>query len=222
MRFGRRTVALLAVLAASATVVAGCTSSAKASKGAHGGATDTITLYNGQHEQTTDALVKAFTAQTGIKVKVRNDDEDVLAQQIEQEGADSPADVFYTENSPALAELSSKDLLAPVDATTLAGVPATDNSPTGDWVGVSARVSMLVYNTDSVDQGGSCRRRSWISPTRSGTASSRSRPARPTSSRSSRRSPRPRAKPPRSPGSRPSRRTGEPRLPGQRDDRRRR
>ena len=46
----------------------------------------TITLYNGQHEQTTDALVAAFEKQTGVKVKVRNDDEDVLAQQIEQEG----------------------------------------------------------------------------------------------------------------------------------------
>ena len=150
MRFGRRTVAALALLAASATVVAGCGSGAKASKGASGGTTDTITLYSGQHEQTSDALVKAFTAQTGIKVKVRSDDEDVLAQQIEQEGAASPADVFYTENSPALAELSGKGLLAPVDSATLAGVPAAYSSPTGDWIGVSARVSMLVYNTDAL------------------------------------------------------------------------
>ncbi len=134
-------VAAIALLAAATMTVTACGSSSSK---------DSITLYNGQHEQTADALVKAFTAQTGIQVKVRNDDEDVLAAQLEQEGAASPADVFYTENSPALAELSGKGLLAPVDASTLAGVPAQYSSPTGDWLGVSARVSMLVYNTDQL------------------------------------------------------------------------
>jgi iron(III) transport system substrate-binding protein len=74
----------------------------------------------------------------------------VLAQQMEQEGRAARADVFYTENSPALAELSGKGLLAPVDKTTLASVPAKYSSPSGDWVGVSARASALVYNTDEI------------------------------------------------------------------------
>ena len=64
--------------------------------------------------------------------------------------AASRADVFYTENSPALAELSGKGLLAPIEAATLATVPAKYSSPTGDWVGVSARVSAIVYNTDEL------------------------------------------------------------------------
>ncbi|HEY7176930.1 MAG TPA: extracellular solute-binding protein, partial [Micromonosporaceae bacterium] len=148
MRVRRRGVAMVALIAMAAAGLAAC--STVSSSGAAGGANDTITLYNGQHEQTTDALVKAFTAQTGIKVKVRSDDETVLAQQIEQEGGASQADVFYTENSPALAELSGKGLLAPVDSTTLADVPAKYSSPTGDWVGVSARVSVLVYNTSEI------------------------------------------------------------------------
>ena len=76
-----------------------------------GGSGATITLYSGQHEETTVALVKAFEARTGINVKVRNDDEDVLAQQIAQEGSQSPADVFYTENSPPLMSLQAKGLL---------------------------------------------------------------------------------------------------------------
>jgi iron(III) transport system substrate-binding protein len=130
---------------AAAMTVAACGSS-----GTSSGSTQTITLYNGQHEQTADALITAFTAQTGIKVKIRSDDEDVLAAQIEQEGPASPADVFYTENSPALAELGGKGLLAPVDAATLASIPAQYDSPAGDWLGVSARVSMLVYNTDQL------------------------------------------------------------------------
>lgn len=107
----------------------------------------TITLYNGQHQQTTQALVKRFEAQTGIRVRERDGDEAALAEQIEQEGSASPADVFYSENSPALMALEGKNLLAPVDPATLAQVPAGYSSPQGDWVGVSARVSVLVYNT---------------------------------------------------------------------------
>ena len=113
----------------------------------------TITLYNGQHEQTTSALVAAFTKQTGVKVKIRSDDEDVLAQQIEQEGSHSPADAFYTENSPPLARLDEAGLLSPVDASTLAAVPAAYSASDHHWVGISARVSVIVYNTDKLKAG---------------------------------------------------------------------
>jgi iron(III) transport system substrate-binding protein len=110
----------------------------------------TITLYNGQHEQTTDALVKAFEKQTGVTVKVRNDDEDVLAQQMEQEGSRSPADVFFTENTPPLARLDEKGLLSPIGSQALTAVPSKYSADDKDWVGVSARVSVLVYNTDKL------------------------------------------------------------------------
>ncbi|HVS66982.1 MAG TPA: extracellular solute-binding protein [Mycobacteriales bacterium] len=119
------------------------------SSGESSGAT-TITLYNSQHEQTTQALIKAFTAKTGIKVRVKDGDEDALTAQIEQEGSHSPADVFYTENSNWLQQLDDRHLLAHVDASTLANVPAADSAPNGNWVGVSARVSAMVYNPNKV------------------------------------------------------------------------
>jgi iron(III) transport system substrate-binding protein len=131
-------VALAGVIAAG--LLAGCGAS-KASS------TPSITLYNGQHIQTTDSLVTAFEKQTGIHVNVRSNDEDVFANQIVQEGSRSPADVFYTENSPALEYLQERGLLAPVDPSTLAHVPSQYNSPKGDWVGVTARVSVMIYNT---------------------------------------------------------------------------
>ena len=112
----------------------------------------TITLYSGQHQQTTQSLVEGFTKATGINVVVRYDDEDYLASQIVAEGSRSPADVFLTENSPALEYLQQKGLLAPVDPSTLAHVPSKYNSPQGDWVGVSARVSVLIYNPSLIDR----------------------------------------------------------------------
>jgi iron(III) transport system substrate-binding protein len=109
-----------------------------------------ITLYNGQHIQTTESLVTAFEKKTGIQVNVRSNDEDVFANQIVQEGAHSPADVIYTENSPALEYLQERGLLAPVPASTLSHVASKYNSPQGDWVGVTARVSVMIYNTNLV------------------------------------------------------------------------
>jgi len=138
-----RTALTLLILAALATAFTAC-------GGGSSEPANTITLYNGQHEQTTARLVAGFEKQTGVKVKVRSDDEDVLGNQILQEGSSSPAGVFYTENTPVLEDLQEKGLLAPLPASTLAAVPSKYSSPQGDWVGVSARVSVLVYNTGLV------------------------------------------------------------------------
>jgi iron(III) transport system substrate-binding protein len=117
---------------------------------ANGTDAQTITLYSGQHEQTAAALVAAFAKETGITVNIRSDDEDSLADQIVTEGSHSPADVFWTENSPPLESLQAKGLLAKVDSSTLSRTPAKYNSPDGDWVGVSGRVSVLIYNPSRI------------------------------------------------------------------------
>jgi iron(III) transport system substrate-binding protein len=130
-----------------AVALAGALGLAACSSGSSSAGTTTITVYSGQHPETTAALASAFERQTGIQVKVRRGDEDVLANQIVQEGSASPADVYYAENSPALQFLQGKGLFVPVTASTLAQVPSRYNSPSGDWVGVSARVSGFAYNT---------------------------------------------------------------------------
>jgi iron(III) transport system substrate-binding protein len=131
--------AAVAVVVLAASALAAC-------GGAASGAGTSITLYSGQHVQTTDALVAGFEKATGIRVNVRSDDEDTLANGIVSEGSRSPADVIYTENSQVLEYLQGKGLLAHVDAAALADTPARYNSPQGDWLGVSARVSVLIYN----------------------------------------------------------------------------
>ncbi|HTZ07984.1 MAG TPA: extracellular solute-binding protein, partial [Acidimicrobiales bacterium] len=113
---GPRSVAALAALAG-AVVLAACGSGPLRGAGAQpaqatGAAAKTLTLYNAQHEQTTDALVAAFTKATGITVRVKNDDEDDLVAEIEAEGSRSPADVIYTENSNWLQQLDDRGLLA--------------------------------------------------------------------------------------------------------------
>jgi iron(III) transport system substrate-binding protein len=160
MRNIKLSIAGAAMLVAALTLTA-CGGSGGSSSGATGASKGTsstphslagqsITLYNGQHEQTTAQLVSAFEQRTGVKVKTRSGGEAELGNQILQEGSSSPADVFYTENTPVLEHLRERDLLAHLDPTTLAAIPARYNSPQGSWVGISARVSALVYNTGKV------------------------------------------------------------------------
>ena len=110
-------------------------------------AAETLTLYSAQHPQVDAMLMAAFTKETGIKVQVREGEGPDVASQIIQEGADSPADVFFTENSPELNLLDEKGLLAPVDKSTLAQVPAQYSAADGNWLGVLARENVLAYNT---------------------------------------------------------------------------
>jgi iron(III) transport system substrate-binding protein len=117
-----------------------------------GGSAGSITLYSGQHEQTTQSLVQAFEQKTGIQVNVRYNDEDSFADEIIAEKSHPIADVFYTENSPVLEYLQNQGLLAPVESSTLAKTPSKYNSPQGDWVGVSARVSVLIYNPSLISE----------------------------------------------------------------------
>jgi iron(III) transport system substrate-binding protein len=58
--------------------------------------------------------------------------------------------VFFTENTPPLARLDEKGLLAAAGQPALSAVPARYSASDGKWVGVSARVSTLVYNTDKL------------------------------------------------------------------------
>ena len=51
-----------------------------------------------------------------------------------------------------LESLQAKGLLAKVDASTLAKTPARFDSPEDDWVGVSARVSVLIYNPSLISR----------------------------------------------------------------------
>jgi iron(III) transport system substrate-binding protein len=141
----RGTAGLAVLLLAGGLAACGSASGASGSAGS-------ITLYSGQHEQTTQSLVTAFEQQTGIRVNVRYNDEDSFADEINAEKSHPVADVFYTENSPVLEYLQNQGLLAPVDGSTLAKTPSAYNSPQGDWVGVSARVSVLIYNPSMIKE----------------------------------------------------------------------
>ncbi len=109
-----------------------------------------ITVYNAQHESLTKEWIDAFTAETGVKVTMRQGSDTELSNQIIQEGAASPADVFLTENSPAMTQVENADLFADVDAATIEQVPEEFRPSTGKWTGIAARSTVLVYDKNKL------------------------------------------------------------------------
>jgi iron(III) transport system substrate-binding protein len=157
MRLTRREFATLTGSFVVAALAGGCGKPSTAATPAAGAAVTaaaqsdvTLTFYNAQHENLVKVMVDGFTRETGIKVVLRSGKDFELANQLVQEGAASPADAFITENSPAMQVVAAKGLFAPVDPATLAQVPARFAPTTGAWLGVAARVTVLVYNTQQL------------------------------------------------------------------------
>jgi iron(III) transport system substrate-binding protein len=113
-------------------------------------AAETLTLYNGQHRATTEALVAAFTKDTGVNVTVRNAESPELASQIAEEGSRSPADVFFSEQSPPIASLQEKGLLAKIDDSTLKTISLSHSAKDGTWIGATVRTRVITYNKKMV------------------------------------------------------------------------
>jgi iron(III) transport system substrate-binding protein len=111
-------------------------------------ADDGIVIYNAQHANLTKAWADAFTKETGIKTTIRQGSDTEVANQIVQEGPNSPADVFLTENSPAMVLVDNAGLFAPVDPETLAQVPDGYKAASGHWTGIAARTTVFAYNKD--------------------------------------------------------------------------
>jgi len=143
MTLSRRGLIRATVAASMVVAVAAATAACGSSSG---GDSQSITVYNAQHEDLTKLEADAFTAQTGIKVTLRNGDDSELSNQLVQEGSASPADVFLTENSPGMTLVDSKGLFASVDQATRAQVPDQYAAKDGSWVGWAARSTVLPYN----------------------------------------------------------------------------
>jgi iron(III) transport system substrate-binding protein len=108
---------------------------------------DGLIVYNAQHETLTQAWADGFAKETGIKVTLRNGGDTELGNQLLQEGAASPADVFLTENSPAQVLVDKAGLTETLPQDILDEVPATARPSTGGWVGIAARSTVFAYNT---------------------------------------------------------------------------
>jgi iron(III) transport system substrate-binding protein len=114
------------------------------------GSNGTVTIYSGRNEALIGDLIGEFERETGIDAQVRYGDTAELAAQILEEGDNSPADVFFSQDAGALGALAKENRLITLPDDLLNRVDARFRSDDGHWVGTSGRVRVLVYNTDQL------------------------------------------------------------------------
>ncbi len=113
---------------------------------------DSIVIYSGRDEEIVKPLIEIFEQESGIQVEVRYAGSAELAAQLLEEGANSPADVFFSQDAGALGAVAQAGLLTKLPQELLDLVPLTYESQEGLWVGVSGRVRVFNYNPNKVMQ----------------------------------------------------------------------
>jgi iron(III) transport system substrate-binding protein len=134
-----------------AVVLASCSSEAAEPQGSSEGP-GSITIYSGRDEEFVKTLFDDFTTATGIETEVRYGDSAELAATILEEGDNSPADVFFSQDAGSLGAVGDGGLLAAIDEEILDRVDERFRSDDGTWVGTSGRGRVAVYNTELVDE----------------------------------------------------------------------
>ena len=111
---------------------------------------ETITVYSGRSEEFIAPFLEKFTAETGIELDVRYGDSAALAAQLLEEGSNSPADLFLSQDAGSLGAVSSAQLFAQLPPQILSRVEPKYQSASSDWVGVTGRVRVFAYAPDRV------------------------------------------------------------------------
>ena len=135
----------VAVALVAGTVLAGCGSAP-----AGGDADGVLTIYSGRSEGLVGPLIERLEAAVGGPVEVRYGSTGEMAAQLLEEGADSPADLFFAQDAGALGAVSEAGLLAELPAETLAPALERYRATDSTWVATSARARVVAYNTERV------------------------------------------------------------------------
>ena len=109
-----------------------------------------LVIYSGRSESLVAPIIDQFEEATGIDVEVRYGSTGEIAATLLEEGDNSPADVFYAQDPGGLGAVQAAGMLSPLSDDILGTVPDGFAHDGGEWVGISGRARVVVYNTDNV------------------------------------------------------------------------
>ena len=127
-------------LSLSASLLVGCASQKS----------ESLVIYSGRSESFIAPFLNKFTALTGTKLDVRYGDSAALAAQLLEEGSNSPADLFISQDAGALGAISEAGLFATLEKQVLDRVEDKYRSSRSDWVGITGRARVFAYSPERV------------------------------------------------------------------------
>ncbi len=112
-----------------------------------------VNIYSHRQAFLINPFLEAFTAKTGIKTNVVFASKG-LAQRLQQEGANSPADVVLTVDIARLSVYADKGLFAKVESQILNDtIPEHLRDKEGFWYGLSLRSRVIAVSKERVQKG---------------------------------------------------------------------
>ena len=110
---------------------------------------DELTVYSGRGEALVGPVIAQFEKESGVKVNVRYGGTSELAALLTEEGAQSPADVFWAQDGGALGAIAP--LFSDLPAEVNEGVSVEFRNVNNKWAPTSGRSRTLVYSTERVE-----------------------------------------------------------------------
>lgn len=109
-----------------------------------------LLLYSGRNEDLVGPLIERAQAELGVEIGVRYGSSAGQAAAILEEGDASPADLFYSQDAGSIGALQKAGLLSDLPQAVLDLVNPRFRSRDGQWVGISGRARVFVYNTELI------------------------------------------------------------------------
>jgi iron(III) transport system substrate-binding protein len=109
---------------------------------------DSLVVYSGRSEELVGPVIGLFQDATGISIRVKYGGTAELAATLLEEGNNSPADVYFAQDPGGLAAVVTRLSKLPNDLLLL--VPEAFRSDSGQWIGVSGRARVVVFNSDAL------------------------------------------------------------------------
>jgi iron(III) transport system substrate-binding protein len=110
-----------------------------------------LTIYSGRSEEFIAPFFARWEKESGIKLNIRYGDSAELAAQILEEGKNSPADLFLSQDAGSLGALSVAGLLAKLPDSVGSEIESQYIGEDRSWVGVTGRARVFAYRPGAVD-----------------------------------------------------------------------
>lgn len=109
-----------------------------------------LVVYSGRSRPLVDELVNTFRNQTGINVSVKYGNDAELLAVLNEEGEQSPADVYWANTTGAMAAANKQGLLSDLPDS-LINKPDAFQTSGSKWIPVTVRFRVLAYNPERVE-----------------------------------------------------------------------
>ena len=141
----------IAALVAGAGLIAGLGIWAMGGTGGGSEQVKELTVYSGRSEEFIAPFFAQWEKNSGIKLNIRYGDSAELAAQILEEGRNSPADLFLSQDAGSLGAVSAAGLFAKLPNSVGSQIGNQYVASDRSWIGITGRARVFAYRPGAIE-----------------------------------------------------------------------